>query len=122
MKTRTSGIVLALLPIVLVFAAVQSRAQETTPGPEQVAVTSDRFVVRGEVLGRTEGGFTVLTPDSQLRTVQVSRETSIVKGAETIKLTEVAVGDRVSVTLRRVADGSLQAVNVAVRTGFESAW
>lgn len=119
MKTRSSGLILTLLAAALIAAGLHTRAQETTQGTEQVAVTSDRFLVRGEVIARTEGAFTVLTQDSQLKVVRVSRDTSIVKGAETIALAEIAVGDRVAVTLRRIGDGGLLAVNVAVRTGFE---
>lgn len=122
MKKRFSIPGLTLLAAALVAAGLHTRAQDGTQGPEQVAVTSDRYVVRGEVIARTDGAFTVLTQDSQLQVVRVSRDTSIVKGAETIALAEIAVGDRVAVTLRRIGDGGLLAVNVTVRTGFEPQW
>lgn len=119
MNTRFSPFSLLMAGAAIVAGGSHLQAQETAQGPEQVGVTSDRFLVRGEVIARTDGTFTVLTPDSQLRIVRVSRDTSIVKGAETIALAEIAVGDRVAVTLRRIGDGGLLAVNVAVRTGFE---
>lgn len=90
-------------------------AVETTP-----VVTSHEYVVVGEVVARTDTGFTVLSRGSELRTIVINRYTSIKKGAETIALTDVQMGDSVSVTLRRAGNGQLQAVDVAVRTGFES--
>lgn len=83
------------------------------------AVTSSEFVVVGEVIARSDTGLTLLSRGSELTTINVNRYTAIKKGAETIRLADVMVGDKVSVALTRGADGSYQAVNVAVRTGFE---
>lgn len=82
-------------------------------------LTSNQFVLKGEVVGRGDIGLTLLSRGSELTVVQVNRYTAIKKGAETIQLADINIGDRVSVTLMRSADGSLQAVNVEVRTGFE---
>lgn len=122
MNTRFSALSLLVGLTAIVAGGWHLQAQETAQVPEQVGVTSDRFLVRGEVIARTDGTFTVLTQDSQLRVVRVSRDTSIVKGAETIPLAEIAMGDRVMVTLRRIGDDGFLAVNVTVRTGFEPGW
>ena len=82
-------------------------------------VTSEQFVVAGEVAARTDLDFTIVDRSSELITVQVTENTAIVKGAATIKLSELAVGDKVTVTVMRGGDGKLQAVNVAVRVGNE---
>jgi hypothetical protein len=83
------------------------------------AITSSQFIVNGEVTERNETGFTVLSRTSELTTVLVTEDTAITKGAVTIKLTDLAVGDKVSVTAMRSADGKLVAVSVAVRVGNE---
>lgn len=85
----------------------------------ETVMTSSEFVVAGEVIARNEMGFTVLVRNSELTTVRVNRYTAIKKGAETIRLSDIMVGDKVSVRFMRSADGGMQAVNVAVRTGFE---
>jgi hypothetical protein len=85
------------------------------------AVTSTDFMVTGEVRTRTDTSFTILMRGSELRTVQVTEDTAIVKGGATIKLSDLAVGDKVHVTLMRGGDGKLRAVNVTVRLGSETA-
>lgn len=82
-------------------------------------VTSEQFMIAGEVTARTDLDFTILDRSSELTTVQVTENTAIVKGAASIKLSELAVGDKVVVSVMRMADGKLQAVNVAVRVGNE---
>lgn len=119
MLTRIPFLTATLSAVMLAGAISEARAQETINGQSSVSVSTDRFVVAGEVTARSETGFTLLTKRSELMTVQVGRDTAIVKGAQTITLTEIKVGDKVSVTLRRTGDGSLQAVDVAVQTGFE---
>ncbi len=81
-------------------------------------ITSNEFVLSGEVVSRSDVGFTLLGTGAQLTTVLVNPDTTITKGAVTIRLSDVMVGDKISVTVMRVADGSLQAVSVLVRTGY----
>lgn len=82
-------------------------------------INSSQFVVTGEVTARTETEFTVLSRTSQLTTLQVTEDTSIIKGAVTIRLADVSVGDKVSVTAERAPDGKMRAVSVSVRVGNE---
>lgn len=86
-----------------------------------VQLTSNQFVLAGEVLARAETSLTIVSRGSEVTSVQVTRSTTITKGAETISLSDIAVGDKVDVTLMRGGDGNLQAVSVAVRTGYEAA-
>ncbi|ACB74977.1 hypothetical protein [Opitutus terrae] len=122
MKTRRPFPFVASLAFVvaaLAASASATRAQTDAPRAATPVVTSHEFLLQGEVIARNELGFTVLSRGSELQMVRVSRTTSIKKGAETIRLADVMVGDKVSVTLKRGADGNLLAVDVAVRTGFE---
>lgn len=122
LKRLVSGLLL------VVAATIAAGADGRTAGAGDASagmkatpiVTSHEFVIAGEVVARHELGFTVLSRGSELRTVVINRYTSIKKGAETIRLPDVRVGDTVTVTLRRAGDGQLQAVNVAVSTGYES--
>jgi hypothetical protein len=82
-------------------------------------VTSEQSMIAGEVTARTDLDFTILDRASELTTVQVTDGTVIVKGAVSIKLSDLAVGDKVTVTVTRGGDGKLQAVNVTVRVGNE---
>jgi hypothetical protein len=81
------------------------------------ALSSSDFLVTGEVTARTGIDFTILVRGSELRTVQVTEDTAIVKGGVLIKLADVMVGDKVTATLMRGGDGKLRAVNVTVSTG-----
>jgi hypothetical protein len=82
-------------------------------------VTSEQFMIAGEVTARTDVDFTILDRTSEVTTVQVTENTAIVKGAASIKLSDLSVGDKVVVSVMRTGDGKLQAVNVAVRVGNE---
>lgn len=82
-------------------------------------MTSDQFLVAGEVVARTESELTVVTRLSEVRTLQVSEDTAITKGGATLRLPDVMVGDKVNVTVSRGGEGRLRAVTVTVRTGFE---
>lgn len=82
-------------------------------------VTSEQFMIAGEVTARTDVDFTILDRTSEVTTVQVTENTAIVKGAASIKLSDLAVGDKVVVSVMRTGDGKLQAINVAVRVGNE---
>lgn len=116
LKIALAGLILALVAGVL--AAQTSRLN--VPRVKYFAViTSSQFIVNGEVTERTEAGFTVLSRTSELTTLLVTEDTAITKAAATIKLRELAVGDQVSVTAMRSADGKLIAVNVVVRTPTE---
>ncbi len=84
------------------------------------AVTSTDFMVVGEVTSRTETSFTILSRGSELRTVQVTEDTAIMRAGALIKLSELVIGDKVTATLMRGGDGKLRAVNVTVRVGNES--
>lgn len=83
-------------------------------------VTSTDFMIVGEVTARTETSFTILSRGSELRTVQVTEDTAIVRAGALIKLSELVIGDKVTATLMRGGDGKLRAVNVTVRVGNES--
>ncbi len=97
----------------------QTVARELPRARHFAVITSNEFLVDGEIVQRTEVGFTVMSRGSELTTVWVSKDTSITKGAETIRLREVGIGERVSVTAKRAADGKLVAVNVTVHTPSE---
>lgn len=120
MKTRS----VSLLGVALIITASAGLAAFTSLAPSQQAelkpmILSNEFILAGEVIARDDAGFTVLGVGSQLTVVQVSSETAILKGAESIRLAEIMVGDKVSATVMRGGDGSLQAVKVEVRTGYE---
>ena len=80
---------------------------------------SNEVVVTGEIVSRTDQGFVVLSNASVLVTVLVNADTSILKGAESIRLSDLMVGDKVSAKVMRTLDGGLQAVTVNVSTGYE---
>lgn len=82
-------------------------------------IASNEIIINGEVTERSESGLTVMSRTSELTTVIVTPDTAIKKGAVTIKLDEIGVGERVSVTATPAADGKLLAVEVLVRTGRE---
>lgn len=84
------------------------------------AVTSSDFMVSGQVTARADTSFTILSRGSELRTVQVTEDTAIVRAGALIKLSDLVIGDKVDVTLMRGGDGKLRAVNVTVRMGTES--
>lgn len=109
----------ALAAVVLTTGAAHARlVQVPVPRVAMVrALSSSDFMVAGEVTARTEIDFTILVRGSELRTVQITDETAIVKGGALIKLSEVMVGDKVTATLMRGGDGKLRAVNVTVSTG-----
>jgi hypothetical protein len=109
------SLVLAMVVAPISWASIESPAQDLAAP----LITSSQFIVSGEVVGRTEVGLTVVDRNSQLTTVIVNQDTTITKGAESIKLSEVMVGDKVNITIQRGGDGKLQAVAVAVHTGYE---
>lgn len=90
------------------------------PGVEAL-ITSDQFLVNGEVSARTDTDLTVLKPTTaQATTIQVSDETIITRGAVTIHLRDLKVGDKVTVTAAREANGLLVAAKITVRLPDES--
>jgi hypothetical protein len=99
------------------FAAVAASAAAGLP--VEPLMLSNQFMVTGEVVTRGEMAFTVMGPGAQLTTVYVNPDTSILKGAETIQLADIFVGDKVTAVVMRSADGKLQAVKVDVKTGYE---
>jgi hypothetical protein len=109
----------ALAAVVLTAGVAHARlVQVPVPRVAMVrALSSSDFMVAGQVTARTEIDFTILIRGSELRTVQVTDDTAIVKGGALIKLSDVMVGDKVTATLMRGGDGKLRAVNVTVSTG-----
>lgn len=107
----------------LLIALAGGAAAPAMPGWADTAleplILSNQFMVAGEVITRGEMAFTVLGSGAQLTTVYVNPDTAILKGAESIRLADVFVGDKVSAVVMRSADGTLQAVQVTVRTGYE---
>ena len=79
------------------------------------AVASNNFMVSGEIVTRNEIEFTMIVRNSELMTVQVTNDTAILRGAESIRLSDLNVGEKVVVTVMRGAEGKLLAVNVTVR-------
>lgn len=112
-----AGISGATLPA----SAVQAGAAtiDAQPQPATPMLTSEQFVRVGEVVARTDRDFTLIDADSKLYTVAINSETVIRKGAATIKLSELVIGDRVKVTLMKGGDGALYAFEVLVRAPTE---
>ena len=79
------------------------------------ALASDHFMVSGEIVRRNEIEFTLIVRKSELMTVQVTNDTAIMRGAESITLSDLAIGEKVVATLMRGGEGKLLAVNVTVR-------
>lgn len=79
------------------------------------ALASDQFMLSGEVTARTDIDFTLLVRNSELLTVQVTKDTAILRGAESIKLSDLRPGTKVVVTTMRGGEGQLLAVNVTVK-------
>lgn len=117
--TRVFGVIaLAVAPV---GAGLRAQLAEI-PAPRVSyvrTVTSEKFVVTGEVTARGDSDFTIVDRTSEIATVQVTENTAILKGAVSIRLADLSVGDKVSVTAIRGGDGKLQAVNVTVRVGNE---
>ncbi len=82
-------------------------------------ISSNNFIVSGEVVRRTETDFTVLDRWSQLITIQVSPDTELKKAGALIRLSEMVIGEKITATVMRGGDGRLQAVTVTVRMGTE---
>jgi hypothetical protein len=102
------------------LTAYAARALEATARGEAIPLmTSNQFLVNGEVTARTEADFTVVNAAGQVTTFLVTTDTSITKGGATIHLADLAVGDKVSVTAERAADGKLQAASVLVRVPYQ---
>ena len=79
-------------------------------------MTSDQFLVNGEVTARTDTDFTVFdAAAARTVTIQVSDETTITRGAANIPLGDLRIGEKVSVTVKREANGRLVATKVMVR-------
>ena len=107
--------------VTLPASAVQAGAAIIDAHP-QVApplATSEQFVRVGEVVARTDRDFTLLDADSKLYKVAINPETVIRKGAASIKLSELVIGDHVKVTLMQGGDGALYASEVLVRAPTE---
>ena len=120
MSSLTRILPSAFVVLVTLGSARAQLAQIPPPRLSYVrTVTSEQFLVTGEVTARTDVGFTVLGRNSESITVQVTENTAFLKGAASIKLSDLFVGDKVTVTLVRAGDGQLQAVNVTVRVGNE---
>lgn len=110
----------ALLASGAAAGAVEAFQRVPEPRVARVqAVTSTDFMIVGEVVSRTETSFTILSRGSELRTVQVTEDTAIMRAGALIKLSELVIGDKVTATLMRGGDGKLRAVNVTVRVGNE---
>lgn len=87
--------------------------------PTMAVITSQEFVIRGEVTSRTPIELTVVTPDSTVARIQVTDTTPITKAGSSLKPQDVMVGDKVTATVMRGGDEKLQAVRVTVRVGNE---
>lgn len=110
----------AALILMMSVDAVAQLAEIPPPRLSYVrTVTSEQFQVSGEVTARSDENFTLLSRNAELITVRVTENTALLKGAASIKLSELFVGDKVTATLMRGGDGQLQAVNVTVRVGNE---
>ena len=121
MHTKSLVVVGALLASGVTAFAVEGFRRVPVPRVAMVqTVTSTDFMVVGEVTSRTETSFTILSRGSELRTVQVTEDTAIVRAGALIKLSELVIGDKITATLMRGGDGKLRAVNVTVRVGNES--
>jgi hypothetical protein len=113
------------LPHIMVLAgatlsiAAQAQAEvpiPTTLRPVAPLLTSDQFLVNGEVAAKSDADFSVRdTAAGQTVTIQVSDETAITRGAATIALADLKVGEKVAVTVMRSANGRLVATKVIVR-------
>lgn len=79
------------------------------------AVASNQFMMQGEVVRRTDIDFTMIVRNTQVVTVQVTPETAIMRGAETIGVEDLRPGEKVVVSVMRGGEGRLLAVNVTVR-------
>jgi len=123
MKAKTSVKKIAIAAVLAGSAGifVQSQTEESGPLPAKALpmMTSSQFLLNGEVSARTETDFTVVNKAGQTTTVLVTDDTTITKGAATIKLADLTVGDKVSVTVMRAADGKLQAAKVLVREPYD---
>jgi hypothetical protein len=109
-----------LLGGILLVAAVAASGGLSVRGTETVAmITSQEFVIRGEVTSRTPIELTIVTPESKVARIQVTDATSITKAGLSLKPTDVMVGDKVTATVMRGGDEKLQAVRVTVRVGNE---
>lgn len=93
------------------------RAMPAANATVMPAMTSEQFLVEGEVTARAETEFTVRQPAAggRIVTIQVSDQTTINRGAASIPLADLRVGEKVSVTVAWQANGRLIAVKVAVR-------
>lgn len=97
--------------------ALQAIASEWPGGVRPVPMmTSDQFLVNGEVSSRTDTDLTILQPaEGRTITVQIADDTAITRGAATIRVLDLRVGEKVSVTVAREANGRLVAAKVHVR-------
>lgn len=109
-----SGVTLPASAVQAGAAIIDAHPQVATP-----LATSEQFVRVGEVVARTDRDFTLLDADSKLYKVAINPETVIRKGAASIKLSELVIGDHVKVTLMQGGDGALYASEVLVRAPTE---
>ncbi len=79
------------------------------------AVTSDQFMIQGEVVRRSENDLTVVVRNHEAVTMQVTQDTAILRGEETIRVGDLRPGEKVVANAIRGGEGRLLAVNVVVR-------
>jgi hypothetical protein len=108
-----------LLTGILVVAAFAAGIVASTCAAPMAVITSQEFVIRGEVTSRTPIELTIVTPDSSVVRVQVTDTTPITKAGLSLKPKDVMVGDKVTATVMRGGDEKLQAVRVTVQVGNE---
>jgi len=105
--------------ILVAMAMLAGLARPVRAAAMTAVVTSQEFVIQGEVTSRTAIELTIVTPDSKVARVQVTDTTPITKAGLSLKPTDVMVGDKVTATVMRGGDDRLQAVRVTVRVGNE---
>lgn len=85
----------------------------TPASPEAPAMGGkDQSMLSGQVGAKTD---TTLTVEGQA--LQVTSTTTITKGGQMIKIEDIQVGDKVSASTLKRADGKLQAVTITVTPG-----
>ncbi|HVU23213.1 MAG TPA: hypothetical protein VHE13_03745 [Opitutus sp.] len=109
----------SLLGGFLLAAALAAGGVPSLPGAPIAIITSNEFVIRGEVTSRAPIELTVVTPESKVARIQVTDSTTITKAGITLKLSDIRVGDKVTATVMRDGANKLQAVRLTVDTGDE---
>jgi hypothetical protein len=105
--TVLSILVASLLLAVPVLAQSDKTHPPDAPAP---GLASDQGTINGQVAAKSQKGLTVAG-----QSVLVDSATALTKeGGQAIKLDDINVGDKVSVTTIKRVDGKLQAVAVIV--------